>query len=249
MDLLVLTIFPEMFQPFWDHGIIRRAIERKKISASSINIRDFAEGRHKVTDDRPYGGGCGMVMKPEPLAAAISAAKKKSPSSKTILLTPQGRVFDRHVARELTSHDGLILVCGRYEGVDERICVDYVDDEISIGDYVMTGGELAAMVVMDTVIRLIPGILGGEESAEKDSFEDGLLEHAHYTRPQVFEEEEVPETLLSGNHGAIEEWRLETSLIRTFLKRPDLLRKRQLGIQEKEILKKWCQDIESIISS
>jgi len=220
MNFTVLTIFPEMFQMFWDHGIIRKAVEEKKISAETINIRDFAEGKHRVTDDRPYGGGCGMVMKPEPLAAAISAAKKKKPDAKTILLTPQGRVFDRHVAHELASYEGLMLVCGRYEGVDERICLDHIDDELSIGDYVMTGGELAAMVVIDTVIRLIPGVLGGDESAEKDSFEDGLLEHAHYTRPQVFEEEEVPEILLSGNHGEIERWRLEASLIRTFLKRP-----------------------------
>ncbi len=249
MNFVVLTIFPEMFKPFWRHGIIRRAIERNKISASATDIRDFAEGRHRVTDDRPYGGGCGMVMKPEPLAHAIRAAKKKAPSSKTILLTPQGRVFDQDIAREFASLDGLILVCGRYEGVDERICHDFIDHEISIGDYVLTGGELAAMIIIDAVTRLIPGILGGAESAEKDSFSGGVLEHAHYTRPQTFEGEKVPEVLLSGNHKKIEEWRLETSLIRTFLKRPDLLEKKSLCSKEIEILKKWCLDIEKIIQA
>ncbi len=249
MNFVVLTIFPEMFKPFWRHGIIRRAIERNKISASATDIRDFAEGRHRVTDDRPYGGGCGMVMKPEPLALAIRAAKKKAPSSKTILLTPQGRVFDQDIAREFASLDGLILVCGRYEGVDERICHDFIDHEISIGDYVLTGGELAAMIIIDAVTRLIPGILGGAESAEKDSFSGGVLEHAHYTRPQTFEGEKVPEVLLSGNHKKIEEWRLETSLIRTFLKRPDLLEKKSLCSKEIEILKKWCLDIEKIIQA
>ncbi len=249
MDFIALTIFPEMINPFLAHGIIRRAIEREMVSATSINIRDFAQGKHKVTDDRPYGGGCGMVMKPEPLAAAIRASKKRLPKAKTIHLTPQGRTFDKDMARELALFDGLILICGRYEGVDERICNDFVDYEVSIGDYVLTGGELAAMIVMDAVTRLIPGVLGGEDSAEKDSFEGGLIEHAHYTRPQDFEGEMVPEVLMSGNHGAIDAWRFETSLIRTFLKRPDLLKARSLSSQEIEILKKWCADIEKIISA
>jgi len=247
MNFIVLTIFPEMFHPFWEHGIIKRAIDRNKISASAINIRDFAQGRHRVTDDRPYGGGCGMVMKPEPLAGAIRAAKKKAPSSKTVLLTPQGRRFDQRVAHEFASSDGAVLVCGRYEGVDERICHDLIDDEISIGDYVLTGGELAAMVIIDAVTRLVPGALGGKESAEKDSFSDSILEHAHYTRPRTFEGMDVPEVLLSGNHKEIEKWRLETSLLRTVLKRRDLLNKRPLSRQEIEILKKWYLDIEKII--
>jgi tRNA (guanine37-N1)-methyltransferase len=250
MDFFVLTIFPEIFVPFWEHGIIRRAIEAKKISASAVNIRDFAEGRHHTTDDSPYGGGCGMVMKPEPLAASIRAIKANLPSSRTILLTPQGRVFDQHIARELAGGgEGLIFICGRYEGVDERICEDFTDDEISIGDYVLTGGELGAMVIIDAVTRLIPGVLGGADSAEKDSFSGDILEHAHYTRPRSFEGNEVPEVLLSGNHKEIEKWRLETSLIRTFLKRPDLLKNRRLSAQETEILKKWRSDIENIVCS
>ena len=249
MNFTVLTIFPEMFKPFWAHGIIKRAIERNKISVSTINIRDFAEGRHKITDDRPYGGGCGMVMKPEPLACAIRSAQKKSPGSITIQLTPQGRVFNQKIAQQFALYDGLILVCGRYEGIDERICQNFIDDEISIGDYVLTGGELASMVLIDAVTRLIPGVLGGVDSAEKDSFSDDLLEHAQYTRPRTFEGKDVPEILLSGHHKKIEEWKLETSLIRTFLKRKDLLKNRLLTEQEIEILKKWCLDIERIIHS
>jgi len=248
MNFIALTIFPEMFSLFSDHGIIRKAIEEKKILVSAINIRDFAPDKHHVTDDKPYGGGCGMVMKPEPLAGAIRAAKKEVPSAKTILLTPAGRVFDHKLANEFKSYSGLILVCGRYEGVDERICHDLIDCEVSLGDYVLTGGELAAMVLIDAVTRLIPGILGGTDSAEKDSFSGGLLEHAQYTRPRNFEGEEVPEVLLSGHHQEIEKWRIETSLIRTFLKRKDLLQKKPLNNQEIEILKKWCQDIEKIIN-
>ena len=161
MNFIVLTIFPEMFHSFWEHGIIKKAIDRKKIDASAINIRDFAEGQHRVTDDRPFGGGCGMVMKPEPLAGAIRAAKEKAPFAKSILLSPQGRCFNQALAFELASHKGAILVCGRYEGVDERICDELIDDEISIGDYVLTGGELAAMVIIEAITRLIPGTLGG----------------------------------------------------------------------------------------
>lgn len=249
MNFDVLTIFPEMFTGFWKHGIIRRALEEGKISARATDIRDFAEGRHKVTDDRPYGGGCGMVMKPEPLAGAIRAVRKKLPQAKTILLTPQGRSFNQEIARELAKVKGLILVCGRYEGVDERIGHDFIDDEISIGDYVLTGGELGAMVLIDAVTRLIPGILGGIDSAEKDSFSQDLLEHAHFTRPRLFEGREVPDVLLSGNHAAIESWRLEMSLIRTFLKRPDLLKSKSLSGSEIEILKKWCLEIEKIIQA
>jgi tRNA (guanine37-N1)-methyltransferase len=249
MKFSILTIFPEMIHPFLQYGIIRLAIERAQISISSIDIRDFANGRHRVTDDRPYGGGCGMVMKPEPLNGAIQWAKEKSPESKTILLSPQGRPFDQKLARELAGRKGLILICGRYEGVDERICSDFIDDEISIGDFIMTGGELAALIIVDTVTRLIPGILGGEESADKDSFENGLLEHAHYTRPRIFNGEEVPDVLLSGNHKEIDQWRLESSLMRTLLKRPDLLRKKPLTDHETNILKKWGREIDDIIQS
>jgi tRNA (guanine37-N1)-methyltransferase len=247
MNFVVLTIFPEMFESFWDHGIIKRAIDQNKIFASTLNIRDFAEDKHQVTDDRPYGGGSGMVMKPEPLAGAIRAANRKCPSAKTILLSPRGRVFDQAVANELAAFEGLVLVCGRYEGVDERISHDLIDDEISIGDYVLTGGELAAMVIIDAVTRQIPGALGGEDAAEKDSFSTGLLEHAHYTRPQIFEGEAVPDVLLSGHHAEIENWRLESAVLRTLLKRPDLLKNKSLGEQELDILKKWSRRLDEIL--
>jgi tRNA (guanine37-N1)-methyltransferase len=190
-----------------------------------------------------------MVMKPEPLAAAIRATSQTMQGAKAVLLTPQGRIFDQQMARELASNAGLILVCGRYEGVDERICHDLIDYEISIGDYVLTGGELAAMVLMDAVTRLIPGALGGEDAAEKDSFSDGLLEHAHYTRPRIFEGRAVPEVLLSGHHQEIENWRLESSVMRTLLKRPDLLHDKELTSQERRILKKWRQEIVAILDS
>ena len=248
MKFVVLTIFPEMFDPFWDHGIIKRAIDHHKIFASTLNIRDFAEDKHQVTDDRPYGGGSGMVMKPEPLAGAIRAANQKCPSAKTILLSPQGRVFDQELANELAAFEGLVLVCGRYEGVDERISHDLIDYEISIGDYVLTGGELAAMVLIEAVTRQIPGTLGGEAAAEKDSFSNGLLEHAHYTRPQVFEDKAVPDILLSGHHEEIENWRLESALMRTLLKRPDLLQKKSLNEKEIEVLKKWSRNIRDILN-
>jgi tRNA (guanine37-N1)-methyltransferase len=247
MNFVVLTIFPELFDPFWAHGIIRRAIETKKIFASAVNIRDYTEDRHQVTDDRPYGGGSGMVMKPEPLARAIRAASQMQPKAKTILLTPRGRVFNQNLAHTLASFDGLVLVCGRYEGVDERICHDLIDYEISIGDYVLTGGELAGMIIIDAVTRLIPGALGGEDAAEKDSFSSGLLEHDHYTRPRMFEAKEVPEVLLSGHHEEIEKWRLESSLMRTLLKRSDLLHKKALDRQEIEILEKWSNEIKKIL--
>jgi len=249
MDFSVLTIFPEMFQQFWEYGIIGKAIEKGRISAETVNIRDFAEGKHRVTDDRPYGGGCGMVMKPEPLAGAIREAKLKSPASVTVLLTPQGRPFNQEMARSFVSQDGFILVCGRYEGVDERIYLDFVDHEVSIGDYVLMGGELAAMIVIEAVTRLIPGVLGGEDSAEMDSFSENLLEYAHYTRPPVFEDAAVPDVLLSGHHREIEKWRFETSVVRTFLKRPDLLADRELTRREIELLKKWCIRIEKIIQT
>jgi tRNA (guanine37-N1)-methyltransferase len=249
MFFTVLTIFPEMFDPFWSHGIVRRAIERQKIAGAAVNIRKYAGDRHQVTDDRPYGGGSGMVMKPEPLAAAIRDATRQRTGAKAVLLTPQGRIFDQTMARELSVFDGLILVCGRYEGVDERICHDLIDYEISIGDYVLTGGELAAMVVIDAVTRQIPNALGGEDAAEKDSFSDGLLEHAHYTRPENFEGQTVPEVLLSGHHREIEKWRMESSIMRTLLKRPDLLRKKELSREQRTILVKWQHQIEKILDS
>ncbi len=248
MDFSILTIFPEIFDSFVAHGIIRRAIEAGIVSVSPMDIRNFADGKHRITDDRPYGGGAGMVMKPEPLHRAIAEARKQNPAGRTILLSPQGRPFKQSVASEFSMLDGLIFICGRYEGVDERI-YKYIDEEISIGDYVLTGGEPAAMIIIDAVTRLLPGALGAEESAEKDSFSEHLLEHAHYTRPPVFEDEAVPDILLSGNHGAISDWRLESSLVRTLLKRPDLLDAKTLGNREKKALKQWCQYIEQLISA
>ncbi|MBW2176686.1 MAG: tRNA (guanosine(37)-N1)-methyltransferase TrmD [Deltaproteobacteria bacterium] len=249
MDFTVLTIFPDMFHEFWNYGIVGRAIAQKHISASTLNIRDCALDKHRVTDDRPYGGGCGMVMKPEPLARAIREAKQQAPSSATILLTPQGRPFNQETARSFAREDGFILVCGRYEGIDERIFYDLVDHEVSIGDYILTGGELAAMIVIEAVTRLIPGVLGGEDSAELDSFSGDLLEHAHFTRPPDFEGQQVPKVLLSGNHREIEKWRFETSVVRTFLKRPDLMENRALTRQEVELLKEWCSRIERIVQA
>lgn len=248
MQFTVLTLFPELFAPFWDHGIIRRAIEGEIISAQAVNIRDYAAGRHKVTDDRPYGGGCGMVMKPEPLAAAIRAAKARCPAAETVLLSPQGRVFDQPLAGALARRKGLILVCGRYEGIDERVAT-LVDAEISIGDYVLTGGEVAAMVLVDAVTRLLPGALGGADSAENDSFAADRLEHAQYTRPPVFEDEPVPEVLLSGDHATIDRWRRGSALIRTLLKRPDLLRRRPLDVAEARILKRWCEEVQQLVTT
>ena len=248
MNFAVLTIFPEMFHAFWNHGIIRRAIDGRHITATTINIRDFAAGRHRVTDDRPYGGGCGMVMKPEPLAGAIGAAREQLPGALIVHLTPQGRQLDQSLASQLATLPGMVFICGRYEGVDARIGDHYVDLELSIGDYVMTGGELGAMVVVDTVTRLIPGVLGGAKSADRDSFSDRLLEHDHYTRPPEFEGATVPGVLLSGHHGEIEAWRQEKSLIQTLLKRPDLLNQRDLTAVERQILAGWQDTLQSILA-
>lgn len=250
MDFAVLTIFPELFDSFWEHGIIRRAIQDERIAPRAVDIRDYAAGRHKVTDDRPYGGGAGMVMKPEPLAAAIRAASQEMPAAPVVLLSPQGKVFDQKTAQRLAdAQQGLILVCGRYEGIDQRVVSQLVDFEISIGDYILTGGEVAAMVVMDAVTRLIPGVLGNRASAQMDSFSEDLLEHAHYTRPRDFEGDEVPEVLLSGNHGEIDAWRLKSSLAHTLVKRPDLLKDRRLHQEEIRVLRKWCREIEDIVQA
>jgi tRNA (guanine37-N1)-methyltransferase len=247
MQILVLTLFPGMFDALWSHGMIRKAVEQGSITASALDIRPFAVDRHHVTDDRPYGGGSGMVMKPEPLAAAIRAAQERLPAARTVLMTPQGRVFTQTLAREMAALPGLILVCGRYEGVDDRLCGELIADEVSIGDYVLTGGEIAAMAVIDAVTRLIPGVLGGADSAARDSFSNGLLEHAHYTRPPVFEGAAVPAVLLSGHHRNIERWRRESSLLRTFVNRPDLLRERALTAEETEILQRWQAEVSALL--
>ena len=247
MQFAVLTLFPEMFSALLGVGIVKRAIERRYILVEPINIRDYAKDRHHTVDDRPYGGGCGMVMKPEPVAEAIRYARKKHPEAYTVLLTPQGRLLNQRVAQELAGCKGLILVCGRYEGMDERVREHLVDDEISIGDYVLTGGELAAMVVIDAVTRLIPGTLGSEHSAQEDSFSTGLLEYPQYTRPRFFEGVNVPEVLLSGDHGTIKQWRRQASLVRTILRRPDLLMGQSLSTGDIEYMKKLQQDIKTIL--
>ncbi len=247
MRFVVLTLFPDLFDTFRNHGMIRRGVELQKISVQTIQIRNYAESRHQVTDDRPYGGGPGMVMKPEPVAGAMREAMKLVPDALRIHLTPQGKPFSHEMARQLAGEKELILLCGRYEGIDERICQNFIDEEVSIGDYILTGGELAAMVIIDAVSRFIPGVLGCADSSENDSFSNRLLEHAHYTRPYEFENESVPEVLLSGDHGRIESWRLKSSLMRTFLKRKDLLLEKCLTGDELDILKGWQKEIQTII--
>lgn len=247
MNFYVLTIFPELFSPFKEYGVVGKAIRKGLLNTETINIRDFTDDKHKTTDDRPYGGGCGMVFKPEPLAKAIRHAKGQSPSAKTILLSPQGRRFNNTIAREYAGCESLVLVCGRYEGVDERICQLYIDEELSIGDYILSGGEIAAMVVIDAVARWVDGILGKSESVKNESFADGLLEHSHYTRPRQFERIDVPDVLLSGDHEKIRRWRMKSSILKTLLKRTDLLEAKRLSAIEINILRELCRDIENII--
>lgn len=247
MKFAALTIFPEIFDSFIKCGIIGKALSSGKIGFRAIDIREFAEGRHKVTDDRPFGGGSGMVMKPEPLLRAIKHVREKDSEAMTVLLSPQGTVLNQKIAANLAQHKSLIFVCGRYEGVDERVCSKYIDFELSIGDYVINGGETAAMVVIEAVVRLLPKILGNRDSAETDSLTGNLLKHAQYTRPSVFEGIEIPETIVSGDHKKIEQWRLESSLKRTFIKRPDLLENRKFSGPEIDVLEKWQKELTKII--
>lgn len=236
MKFDILTLFPQMFPPFYQEGVLGRALKNGLLDINLINIRSFAKGPHKVTDDRPYGGGNGMVMKPGPVCRALQSIKRVDGRSAVILLTPQGQTFDQSIAWDLSKLDQLVLVCGRYEGVDERVRERYVDRELSIGDYILSGGELGAMVVVDAVSRLVPGVLGGERSNLEDSFEQGLIEYPHYTRPRVFEGVEVPEVLLSGDHEKIRLWRRKESLKRTRDRRPDLLEKIELDEADKALL-------------
>jgi len=229
MKFDILTLFPDFFLPFLEEGVLGRAVKKGILDIRLTDIRAFADGPHNVTDDRPYGGGNGMVMKPDPIYKALKSIENTEDPATVILLTPQGRKFDQAMAWDLASRRHIILICGRYEGVDERIVSGHVDLELSIGDYVLSGGELGAMVVVDAVSRLIPGVLGGERSTVEDSFEDGLLEHPHFTRPRNFMGQEVPEILLSGDHEKIRVWRRRESLKRTLQKRPDLLKDRIMG--------------------
>ena len=234
----ILTIFPDLFDSLLNEGIIRRARLRGQISTNIVNIRDFADDPQAMTDDRPFGGGEGMVMKPEPLSRAVKSRCDGSlPAAKVILLTPQGRQYNQEVAWELAKEEHLLLICGRYEGVDERFRAGYIDDEISIGDYILTGGELAAMIIIDSVTRLLPGVLGCSDSAEKDTFSRNLLKHPQYTRPRVFEEQVVPDELLSGNHERIEAYRFIASVLRTFARRPELLKRATFSTKEIKLLR------------
>lgn len=238
MRFSILTIFPELLESPLQEGIIRRAIHAETIEVTITNIRDFAVDKHAMTDDRPYGGGEGMVMKPEPLASAIRNTGAGDEKGHVVLLSPQGRTYTQEIAEELAARKHLVLVCGRYEGIDERVRAHFIDEEISLGDYILTGGELAAMVIIDSVTRLLPGVLGCSDSAERDTFSRGGLKYPQYTRPQIFEGHDVPEVLLSGDHARIAEWRLIESVKVTRERRPDLLSKMIFSKAEMKILKK-----------
>lgn len=232
----VITLFPEVFRIVSEYGVSGRAVARGLVEIHLWNPRDFTQDPHRTVDDRPYGGGPGMVMKVEPLRAAIAAARAAAPHSRVAYLSPQGRLLDQAAMVEISRQPGWVLLAGRYEGVDERLIEHHVDEEWSIGDYVLSGGELPAMVVMDAVIRLLPGALGHDQSAQLDSHMDGLLDCPHYTRPEETAEGRVPEVLLSGDHAAIARWRLRQALLRTWQRRPDLIKRRGLSERERALL-------------
>lgn len=247
-----ITLFPEMFDAITQYGVTRRAAEQGKFVLRTWNPRDFTSDKHRSADDRPYGGGPGMLMLAEPLAQAIATSKQSQAQagvvkSCVIHMSPQGRQLTHEVVKELLlRNDGLILLASRYEGVDERLIRQQVDEELSIGDYVLSGGELAAMVLIDSLVRHLPGVLGDADSAQQDSFVKGLLDCPHYTRPEIFEGEGVPDVLLSGHHAEIEKWRLKQALGRTWQRRPDLLAQRQLTKQEARLLAEYQQEQASV---
>ena len=244
MQIDILTLFPQMFQSPFSTGLFQRAIDRKLIRVDIHDIRDYTHDKHRTVDDYPYGGGAGMLLKPEPIFEAIEVLKSEISTDGAlpiILLTPQGRLFSQQIALELSKHNHLVLICGHYEGIDERVREHLVTDEISIGDYVLSGGELAAMVVVDAVVRLLPGVLGSEASPLDDSHTTGLLEYPQYTRPQVYRDWTVPEVLLSGNHAKITEWRRQQAISRTLKRRPELLDKANLCLQEKQLVERLKQ--------
>lgn len=229
-----------------EFGVVGRAIERQIASLGCVDPRDFTQDTHRTVDDRPYGGGPGMVMKFEPLRAAIAAAKAAVPEgSPVVCLSPQGQVFDQQVANRLADMPGMVLLAGRYEGIDERLLEAAVDEELSLGDFVLSGGEIAAMAVIDAVVRLLPGALGDDASAEQDSFMSGLLDHPHYTRPEEVEGRRVPEVLLSGDHAKIARWRLKQALGRSYMRRPDLLRELDLNDEQQALLDEFLKERES----
>ncbi len=241
MKIDVLSLFPEMFSGVFTQSILKKAAESGSVDYNVVNFRQFSDNKHQTVDDYPYGGGAGMVLKPQPIFDAVSELLKADTdvTPRVILLCPQGERFTQKKAEELSEEQHLIFICGHYEGYDERIRQYLITDEISIGDYVLTGGELGAMVIIDSVVRLLPGVLGNEESHQKDSFSTGFLEHPHYTRPAEFRGMNVPDVLLSGNHRLIEEWRTKESLRRTYLRRPDLLEKVELTEQQQ----KWLLEL------
>jgi tRNA (guanine37-N1)-methyltransferase len=246
LEISVISLFPEMFAAVSDYGVTGRAVQNGLLSIQCCNPRDFTTDRHQTVDDRPYGGGPGMVMKTAPLQQAIAAAKASvAPGATVIYLSPQGRPLDQQGLRELAARPSLVLLAGRYEGVDERLIDSDVDEEWSIGDYVLSGGELAAMVMIDGVSRLLPGVLGHHLSAEQDSFTEGLLDCPHYTRPEHYRDRAVPDVLLSGNHEAIRRWRLKQSLGRTWLRRRDLLTKVKLSDEQNKLLAEFIRELDT----
>jgi len=250
MRIDVITLFPQALEGLVDLGVTGRAIRDRRVELKTWNPRDLATDRHRTVDDRPYGGGPGMVMAVEPLSSTIGAVRKEHASKTRVsLMSPQGRKLDQAGIDELAGRQGLILVCGRYEGIDERIIESEIDEEWSIGDYVISGGELAAAVIIDAVTRLLPGVLGDEQSAIEDSFVDGLLDHPHYTRPEVTGGKAVPEVLLSGDHEAIRRWRRKQALGRTWQRRPDLLEGREMDAEAKLLLKEFRNELEHTIKA
>ncbi len=245
MRIDVITLFPESLEGLADLGVTGRAIREGRVELKTWNPRDWATDRHRTVDDRPYGGGPGMVMAVEPLSSTIRAVRKEhDDQARVSLMSPQGRKLDQAGIDELAGRHGLILVCGRYEGIDERVIETEIDEEWSIGDYVISGGELAAAVIIDAVTRLLPGVLGDEQSAVEDSFVDGLLDHPHYTRPELAGEKAVPDVLRSGDHEAIRRWRRKQALGRTWQRRPDLLQGRELDEEAKLLLKEFRHELE-----
>jgi tRNA (guanine37-N1)-methyltransferase len=237
MRIDILTLFPQLFEAPFGFGIFKRAIDNGLVNINLVNIRDFTHDKHHTADDYPYGGGAGMVMKPEPVFEAVESIEKEA-GMPVILLSPQGRLFSHKIAKELSEHRHMILICGHYEGVDERVAEHLATDVISIGDYVLTGGEIPAMVVADAVLRLVPGVLGSEESPLDDSHATGLLEYPQYTRPPEFRGWAVPEILISGNHARIAKWRREQIIKRTLERRPELLDKAELGKEDKRLVER-----------
>jgi tRNA (guanine37-N1)-methyltransferase len=243
MQMQVVTIFPDMVSTIAEYGVVGRAVERGLISLECQNPRDFTVDARRTVDDRPYGGGPGMVMKYEPLAAAIASAKDHLPAgSPVVCLSPQGAVFDQATAQRFAGLPGIVLLAGRYEGIDERLIESQVDEELSLGDFVVSGGEIAAMAVIDAVARLLPGVLGDEASALQDSFMDGLLDHPHYTRPEEIDGRHVPQVLLSGDHARIAKWRYQQALGRSFQRRPDLVEKLELNDEQQKLLDEYLEE-------